>query len=208
METCRKTTELFVPRVPRQLSVAGSKLEENENSFILHAFVHVDLPLPGPRIVDGGKEVDFEGKDRCRQSESIAQCLHRRTGRCLAKDVVFVLYLYIYIYTVCTGEKAQAGSTGVCIVHFVSGVCVSLSLSRSLLLFPQGCLEQKILDSVVLFEGASMQWDSESEHQKVIVGKFEDSAGVSIQKFPTVADCLKWFVQIQAKKQKQNDPVP
>ena len=99
METCRKTTELFVPRVPRQLSVAGSKLEENENSFILHAFVHVDLPLPGPRIVDGGKEVDFEGKDRCRQSESIAQCLHRRTGRCLAKDVVFVLYLYIYIYS-------------------------------------------------------------------------------------------------------------
>ena len=87
-----------MPRVPRQLSVAGSKLEENENSFILHAFVHVDLPLPGPRIVDGGKEVDFEGKDRCRQSESIAQCLHRRTGRCLAKDVVFVLYLYIYIY--------------------------------------------------------------------------------------------------------------
>ena len=99
METCRKTTELFVPRVPRQLSVAGSKLEENENSFILHAFVHVDLPLPGLRIVDGGKEVDFEGKDRCRQSESIAQCLHRRTGRCLAKDVVFVLYLYIYIYS-------------------------------------------------------------------------------------------------------------
>ena len=53
-----------------------------------------------------------------------------------------------------------------------------------------------------------MQWDSESEHQKVIVGKFEDSVGVSIQKFPTVADCLKWFIQIQAKKQKQNDPVP
>ena len=117
-------------------------------------------------------------------------------------------FLYcIYIYTVCTGEKAQAGSTGVCIVHFVSGVCVSLSLALSFS-FPQGCLEQKILDSVVLFEGASMQWDSESEHQKVIVGKFEDSVGVSIQKFPTVADCLKWFIQIQAKKQKQNDPVP
>ena len=87
------------------------------------------------------------------------------------------------------------------------GLCLSLSLALSFS-FPQGCLEQKILDSVVLFEGASMQWDSESEHQKVIVGKFEDSVGVSIQKFPTVADCLKWFVQIQAKKQKQNDPVP
>ena len=92
-------------------------------------------------------------------------------------------------------------------ILFLGFVSLSLSLALSFS-FPQGCLEQKILDSVVLFEGASMQWDSESEHQKVIVGKFEDSAGVSIQKFPTVADCLKWFVQIQAKKQKQNDPVP
>ena len=135
METCRKTTELFVPRVPRQLSVAGSKLEENENSFILHAFVHVDLPLPGLRIVDGGKEVDFEGKDRCRQSESIAQCLHRRTGRCLAKDVVFVLYLYIYIYIQYVQvRKHKRDPRGLHRPFCFWGLC--LSLSRSLLLFP------------------------------------------------------------------------
>ena len=77
-----------MPGVPRQLSVAGSKLEENEHSsYIPHAFVHLDLPLPGPRCVAGGKEVDFEGKERCRQSERIAESLRRRTGGRLAKDI-------------------------------------------------------------------------------------------------------------------------
>ena len=44
----------------------------------------------------GGKEVDFEGTERCRQSGSIAESLRSRTGGCLAKNIIFVFYAYEY----------------------------------------------------------------------------------------------------------------
>lgn len=53
-----------------------------------------------------------------------------------------------------------------------------------------------------------MRWGDGSEGKKRILVTFEDVKGQSSHEFDRVAECLHWFGQMEAKKNKSHDPVP